>query len=123
MEIGANLFELILQKERHGGTELDLIFLDIGKTSDILPLEKRLAVATLGVAEDNRAMANSGNWLACVVKLLDKLDRVLIRDEVVHRAVTTRVEEGVEFAGSTDEFLERSSLFPDRLVVVEKVDG
>ena len=41
-------------------------------------------------------MTHNGDWLASGKKGLDQLDRALVFDEIPHRAVAARIEDGVE---------------------------
>ena len=67
-------------------------------------------------------MADSRDNLVGLPEFANQLLRCGVVDKVEHWAVTTDVEDGVEFLRLSNELVELSCVLPDRLVVLQKVD-
>ena len=95
-EDGAQFQHLIFDKEGHNFGETHLFLLAVGEAGNFLALNQKLAVRRLDVMQRPCGMAHDADWLAGSNEGLDQFDGMLVFGEIPHRAMATRVEDGVE---------------------------
>src|SRR5271154_5755587 len=95
-EDGAQFQHLIFDKKGHYFGETDSFLLAVGEAGNFLALNQKLAVWRLDVTESAGGMTHYADRLTGGEEGLDQLDGVLVVGEIPHRAVATRIKDGVE---------------------------
>src|SRR5208283_638347 len=95
LEYGPEPQQFIFDQERHNLRELHPLFLAVRETGDMFSFHQRSALVS-NVAKHPGRMAHQCDWLARIVEGLQKSDRRRALREIPHRAVPTRIENGVE---------------------------
>lgn len=121
-KLSTNSVDSVLNEERHGAGQLDVVLLLVGEASNLLALDDVLAI-NLDVDQSNGAVAHGRNNLAGAVKLLNQGNGISVVDEIIHGAVTARVEDGVELGRTTAELLDGGGVLPQGLLVLEEGHG
>jgi hypothetical protein len=95
-EDGAQSQHLIFDQKGHDLGKPDGFFFAVGEAGHLLALDQNLSVRRLDVTQRARGMTHDGNCLTRGKEGLDQLHGVLVFGEIPHRAVATRIEDGIE---------------------------
>jgi hypothetical protein len=118
---GADLLDLVLEKEGHKLSHLRLVLLHVREAGGLLAGEQVLAVGQDHVGEHDGAVAHGGNGLAGGNELVDQGDAVLVGGEVEHGAVSSRVEQGSELGRPAQVVGQLARVLPERLLSLKEV--